>query len=279
MHTVLDLDLDFFIWPPYRHQCDWHRLPGSLWDHLASQEDVRRLLERRCHLSRANPIPGREFVEHVDAFITWSAWLREKKLSAPFTVIHVDAHADLGPGVNLTCRYVETELLTLPVSDRRTPRFGDKGINSGNYLVGAIANRWISRLTWVHPTDRNMPPLEGRGELAGLTQAYERICRLLEPDEEPGPHRGWISDLPHWCFCDDDRDKGLIELKERKPVHHGERNAAPIHVEPPVPFGLSVESDFEFSGFTHMVVAQSPQYTPPPADLLLPVIREYFCPT
>lgn len=279
MHTILDLDLDFFVWPPYRHQCDHVRLPDSEWEHLASQEEVRHLLERRCHLSGASPIPGREFVEHVDAFRTWSAWLKEKKLSAPFSVVHVDAHADLGAGWNLTCHYIETELLALPVNNRCTPRFGNDGLNSGNYLVGAIANRWISCLTWVHPTDRNPPLLEGLGDSPNLTPPYERIRRLLEPDVDSAPHARWVGDLPHWCFRNYDPYTGLIELKETKATQCGESDPAPIHVEPPVRFDLRVENDFEFSEFTHMMVAQSPQYTPPSADRLIPVIREYFYPT
>jgi hypothetical protein len=279
MHTILDLDLDFFVWPPYRHRCDHDRLPDTEWEHLATQEDVRQFLERRCHLSKANPIPGRELVEHVDAFTTWSLWLKQKKLSSPFAVIHIDAHADLGAGVNLTCHYVETELLALPVGDRRTPRFGDKGINSGNYLVGAIANRWISCLTWVHPVDRNLRPPARGSDSPNLTLPYERIRWLSEPDDEAGPHERWAGDLPAWCFRDYDWRTGLIELRETGPTQCAESDPAPVHLEPPVRFDLSVEDDFEFSTFTHMVVAQSPQHTPVSADHLLPVIREYFCPT
>ncbi len=279
MHTILDLDLDFFVWPPKRDRCDHDRLPDSECQHLASQEDVRQFLEQRCHLNRASPIPGQEFVEHVDAFTTWSVWLKEKKLSAPFAVVHVDAHADLGAGWNLTCHYVETELLALPVGGRRTPRFGDKGINSGNYLVGAIANRWISNLTWVHPVDRNLRALGGGGDSPNLTLQYERIRCLLDPDDEACPHERWAGDLPPRCFRNYDWHTGLIELRETKPTHFGQSDPTPVHLEPPIRFDMSVEDHFEFSRFTHMVVAQSPQYTPVSADHLLPVIREYFCPT
>ena len=50
----------------------------------------------------------------------------------------------------------------------------------------------------------------------------------------------------------------------------------PIHIEPPVPLVCVAAGRFESNGFTHLVVAQSPQYTPKSADSLLPVIRHYF---
>ena len=86
--------------------------------HLYSAEEACGFLEGRCHLTRQTRIPGQEFDEHQEAFHTWRRWLREGKLSTPFCVIHVDGHADLGSAFRPTSRYVERELLALPIAAR-----------------------------------------------------------------------------------------------------------------------------------------------------------------
>jgi UPF0489 domain len=99
MDCVLDFDLGFFL-SPIAHD-SWgspsatERLSSDRYRHTTSDQ-VRTFLEQKCHLSRHSKILGREVVEHVDAFSTWRRWLEEKKLSEPFTIVHVDAHADMG---------------------------------------------------------------------------------------------------------------------------------------------------------------------------------------
>jgi hypothetical protein len=150
MHTVLDLDLDFFGWPTLHDREHEERPIDDDFKHLADETDVRNFLERQCHLSTAAKLPGRQFVEHVDAFVTWREWIQLGKLSAPFAVVHIDGHADLGAGLGtyLVKRYIETKLLALPLEQRAYPWFDEReGVNSADYLVAAVANRWISRLT------------------------------------------------------------------------------------------------------------------------------------
>jgi hypothetical protein len=197
-------------------------------------------------------LPGREFAEHQEAFRVWRSWVEEKKLRAPFALVHVDAHADLGAGgLNQTCSSV-AKLLQRAVDRRSHPRFGPRGANSSNYLAFAIANRWVAHLTYVVPTVDGKAP---QGDL----------------------------DLPPWCFRDNDWRTGLIELKTYGQGAFMLRNPVPTHVEPsvpfdlaPVPFNLMTSGKFERDGFTHMVLAHSRPYTPLAADRLLPVIREYF---
>lgn len=111
----------------------------SEFRHLAHETEVRSFLERQCHLNRSTRIPGREFVEHIDAFHTWKQWIQEGRLIAPFNVVHVDGHSDLGAGIGLTCHYIETELLALPLPERSAPRLNEHdGITSANYLVAAM---------------------------------------------------------------------------------------------------------------------------------------------
>jgi hypothetical protein len=274
MNTVLDLDLDFLsgLLTPTHLTTTGCRADEVTY--LAKEEDVRSFLEQRCHLSRSSPIPGKEVIEHEEAFRIWRSWIKEGKLRVPFAVIHVDAHADLGAGVNLTCCYIQTELLTVPLGERCEPRFGPTGLNSGNYLMGAIANRWIERLTYVFPTNRTLPD-EAYSKAAAHAEQYAKILALCNAGAAQQPP---VGDLPAWCFRDGDWETGLIELKRIKPEDFLKYDPAPVHVEPAVPFNLTPESEANFFGFTHIVVAQSPQYTPPLADSLLCVIREYYDP-
>ena len=116
MHTVLDLDLDFFVWPvEHDREENEGRLDPREFS-AQSEEQVRRFLEERCGLSPSNRIPGRRLVHHVEAFTTWREWLQKRMLTEPFAVIHVDAHSDLGSGAfNKSPKFFETELLASPL--------------------------------------------------------------------------------------------------------------------------------------------------------------------
>jgi hypothetical protein len=152
---MLDLDLDFFVWPPFRDRPKESRLPTVAWRQVASEDEVRSFLERQCHLSRQVPMPGREAEQHQEAFNVWSQWIDNETITAPFEVAHIDAHSDLGSGLfNRSCTFIERELLGMSLEERRHPAFGPDHLNSGNYLLGVIANRWMSRLTYVYPAER-----------------------------------------------------------------------------------------------------------------------------
>ncbi|HEV2198783.1 MAG TPA: UPF0489 family protein [Bryobacteraceae bacterium] len=270
MQTVLDLDLDFFVWPPFRRRPEEARLPRSEWKHLSSESEVRWFLERQCHLSAQTPVSGNEAEEHQEAFKLWRQWIDGGEIMAPFNVVHVDAHSDLGSGWgNRSCTFIETELLAMPIEQRRHPAFGPDHLNSGNYLLGAIANGWISQLTYVYPADR----IESEPGAPGGLPRFEddiREARLLRTGQEPP-----VSDLPAWIFQNGDWRTGLIELKHRP---GSQDDNPPVHTEAPVPFKLVEQRKFSFSGVTHMFLAHSPPYTPVEADKLLPVVREYFHP-
>lgn len=267
MDIVLDLDLDFFGWPPLHYQEGQGRPIESEFEYLADEAEVCNFLERQCHLSKNDKILGRQFVEHVDAFRIWRDWMQEGKLTSPFAVVHVDAHSDLGAGMGLTCMYIETELLALPLTQRSSPRFNsDDGVNSANYLVAAIANRWISRLTYVYPTD---PAPDERSENPHLTEISKFLGGINGERDRDLP-----GDLPPWCFQNDDYKH--IQLAHRRREDFLRDTGSYAHLEPPVPFQCKKGPEFDFSGFTHMVVAQSRDYIPESSDHLLSVICEYF---
>jgi hypothetical protein len=274
MHTILDLDLDFFTWPPLRDTLEEARPPRSEFEWLASEGEVRSFLEKQCHLSRQAPVLGCEAGHHQEAFSAWRQWVENGTIIAPFNIVHVDGHSDLGAGwPNRSCTFIETELLAMPVEERRHPALGPNHLNSGNYLLGTIANRWISQLTYVYPADRNeAAPIEP-GRLPRLEDSARRMGTLLRTGQEPQ-----VSDLPRWIFRDDDWKTHLIELRHYDPARHRRSYAddQPLHTEPPVPFSWVEDRKFSLTDVTHMFLAHSPEYTPVEADELLPFIREYF---
>jgi hypothetical protein len=52
----------------------------------------------------------------------------------------------------------------------------------------------------------------------------------------------------------------------------------PLTWEPAVPNAYTAGKSFAVEGITHVILAQSPGYTPKSADSLIPLIREYFYP-
>jgi hypothetical protein len=277
MHTILDLDLDFFVWPPFRHEPESQRLPASECRHLASRTQVRAFMEGKCCLSTQEPLPGYEAEAHVNAFKVWARWIEDNRLSVPFDVVHVDAHSDLGSGENQSCWFIERELLALPVDERGHPIFGPDHLNSGNYLLGAIANRWIAHLTYVYPVDPNPPtsfisgePITPVESMMRIEDTMMRIQKSFYREDPP------VFDLPAWIFRENDWHTNVIELKHCRGDQSCLCNEPPLRIEPPVPLQLKASSDFCFSGFTHVFLAHSPEHTPVEADELLPVIREYI---
>jgi hypothetical protein len=272
MHTILDLDLDFFVWPPFRDCPEEARLPASEWKHLASEVEVRLFLDKQCHLSKQAQVLGCEREQHQDAFSVWRQWIDDERIIAPFNVVHVDAHSDLGSGwSNRSCTFIETEVLAMPAEERRHLPFGKDHLNSGNYLLGAIANRWISQLTYVYPTDRIEAAQIQPGSLPRFEDGLRDLGRLLSANREPP-----VNDLPAWIFRNNDWKTELIELKHCRSGSHRGFCELPVHTEPPVPFKCVVAEEFNSDSFTHVFVAHSPEYTPVEADRLLPIIREYF---
>lgn len=268
MQVVLDLDLDVFS----QDAVSWPRpgtRPSEERHRCASPLDVRRFLEQRCLLTYRTKLPGAEFRDHDEAFSIWKRWIDNGTIVAPFEVVHVDAHADMGMG-DSGYLYLMDELLALPLEERGTPRRGHDAMNAGNYLMFAIANRWISRLTYVFP------------QLTDWIQNWNSA-----PSGNPSGNReqsGRPTDLMPMHFRNCDIDSGHIELKhcDRATLDRcmGRRTVGPaISLEPGVPFEFTPIPRFGRSGFTHMVVARSPEYTPRSADSLLPILREYYEPT
>ncbi len=128
MSVILDLDLDFFVWPVVRGEVEG-RPPAS--EHsCATPVQVRLFLEQRCGLSLENPIPGRFCETHDEAFDVWKMGIADQTLAHPFEVAHVDGHSDLSFG-DPSWSYIMKTVLALPPDQRADPERGYGGLNAG----------------------------------------------------------------------------------------------------------------------------------------------------
>lgn len=140
----LDLDLDFFLnRTAYRSGSDTGRL-GSEYKPWSISE-VRHFLEDRCGLSQSAPIQGRMVESHVAVLDFWRTLITSSRLTAPFEVIHVDAHPDLwvGNGLHITVGFLYID------SKHGLASINRKYVHSGNYLTFAILYGWVGSLVWV----------------------------------------------------------------------------------------------------------------------------------
>lgn len=242
MNHVLDLDLDFFLSPYEGLNAHPRRLSREKF--IPWTEDaVRDFLETQCLLDRTAPKPGRFIIEHIDAFWCWRDLLANGILVSPFSLVHVDAHADLGCG-GPCFKYLHGELLHLPVNQRATPKTTFGGIHSSNFISFALACRWLTKVDFVFNKDT---PLDDQ--------------------------------LPNWAFHNWDVASNILELKQMDPdsLKWFDQQPRAIGSEPAIPCEIHCEDSYRATHeFDFVILAQSPGYTPETSDALISVIREYI---
>lgn len=206
-----------------------------------SIEEAISYLERNCGLE--GPLPGRVVEEHDEVFRIWRQLIEEGSLTTPFHVTHLDAHADMGMG-DTGYVYVMTELLLRDPEDRTYPPEGEGKLNASNFVLFAVACRWMDRLTYVYPP--------GGGS------------------DIPGIHKkgwDWNSDMLQLKCIDPNDVLRLFDSIEPEP----------IHVEPEVPLEcFSCDEYSNDSAFDFITLARSPEFTPAKSDVIYDAIRERF---
>jgi hypothetical protein len=243
---ILDLDLDFFVhgaahWrPDDAGRLDDEEFPA--WD----LEEALFFLTDRCRL--AGPLPGVVVENHGELFGAWRGAIGEGRLSPPFEVTHVDAHADLGLGDSGHV-YLMTDLLHRKPEERRDPSEGVGGLEDGNYLAFAIACRWISSLLYVHND-------EGGHDLMPYHLAdFEPEASQLQLKAMEGSVIAELHEL-------------LIDREAPIPVER---------LEPAIPFRHENWRGFNaVEPFDWICLARSPTYTPSGADAIFDEIRSRF---
>lgn len=249
---VLDLDLDYFLDMPV-HDVDYSsnkrvvdsECIKSVW----SEERVRAFLENNLGLSKKHKVEGHLLKGHDEALYFWGDLLEAKKLVAPFSVVHVDSHADLSFG-DITKDFVLNDLIFWK-PEYRIPRYCKDcefdgryyNIGIGNYLLYALAFRWISDLSYcANPNcDAGDIPKEILTKRIPecLTEPYSLHIKLCPTDE---------------CCT------------SKKPQ------------EPKIPLQIisKIEQVQNDKQFDFISVAQSPNYTPKNADYILDIVKEYI---
>ena len=155
---VLNLDLDFFVSPIEQYRSDEdQRLPDDgyeVWD----EDSLRTFLENQCGIISTNRTKGWIVKYHKEVFFLWRQLIEKGQISHPFELWHVDAHDDLGSGfMDQGFFDVITRLVFNPPSER--PDSDLSKLTSGNYLLFALACRWIKSLAIIrHPEDNEQIP-------------------------------------------------------------------------------------------------------------------------
>lgn len=146
---VLDLDLDFFLSDCCPLALLGERPMNSCAQHWSAQR-VEAFLTDQCGLSKDKKTPGRVFETHDGALDFWQEQLTCGSLSAPFDVVHVDAHSDLAFGKPGPSFVLKAVLTRLPEERPSLYSYRDgKKLDEANYLLFALAFRWISSLKLV----------------------------------------------------------------------------------------------------------------------------------
>ena len=249
---IINIDMDFFLdnietGIPFNDI----RVPdnqNSPWN----EKDVRQFLESNCGLFPKKTINGRIMTEHKDAYYFWRELITGKRLTVPFEVIHVDAHSDLGGGDSAWV-FIYEEVLNMPIEERLNIekfqyRHDLEKLDSGNYLLYAIASHWIKSLTL--------------------------IC-----------HPKWHEDFYRIIMKDSKDNSGYIQMKRfYKKIDFSVNNINDTKQD----FELESEIEFKIvrdyrkynepmmGNFDFLVMSQSPSYTPASADFILEVIKDYI---
>jgi len=242
---ILDIDLDFFLNElslPNGSTERWD--PGNIlpWD----VKEVVNFLENQCGLSKNDLIEGRIVTQHHEAFCFWRELIEKDILKTPFEIVHIDAHADLGTGDG-SGKYITEQLLHMSFDERMYPNVEETfGLYETNYLIFAVACRWVSGITYVS-------------------------------------HPMWENDLCWYHWKDYDETTGFLQLKKYNPggfqrvSNKPEDRPIPIELEPAVPFERIDRFEYHNSEkFSFIVLSHSPAYTPPDSDKLIPAIKEYI---
>lgn len=184
---VLDLDMDFFLSDP----CPLAPLgerPDESCASMWSEEEIVRFLEEQCGLSREHPVPGAIFDTHDKALDYWQARLDEGSLQAPFEVVHVDTHSDLAFGPPGTGYVLNVVLSRLP-SQRADIALYRKGVelDEANYLLFALAFRWISRLAYVRNPKSHQDIPRQLLDTEGNIHLRSFISQMMEGKNGPEP--------------------------------------------------------------------------------------------
>lgn len=263
---ILDIDMDYFLDKvPFLSNDDiMERLTEEEFGKYVWSEDrVRAFFENNLGLSEDKKIKGCIVVGHNEALDFWKELMTKGELEMPFEVFHVDSHGDLGTGYH-SPHFIMNKLLTYPVEERMEHSiYADggkiRGVGIGDYLLFAIAYRWLSKLTFcINPCVDNKTDflqLNMKDFVINYVGSAktENVIQLVHNPDMKAPYN-------------------IDDEEERKKYS---RN---LIKEPEVPFiTIPTIDEVQFNGdFEFAIMAQSPNYTPKSADFILDMFKKYI---
>jgi hypothetical protein len=238
---VLDIDLDAFLnGTAVMGANAGQRLNGD--DYVPwTPAEVRAFLEGRCGLSTSERRRGASFEHHHEAFFYWQRLIDAGTLTAPFDVVHVDAHSDLsteGSGGHI---YLLTELLSYPIQERGA-LLDPSRVTFANYPAFAAALGWLRSFTWVRPPTGDN----------GILQFYVGNDAI---HLKHYPVSAFVGGLDPFAW----------------------RHVQPLTEDDPIPASVITTDDYSAdTQFDFVTVCRSPQFTPDESDSLFELIRGYI---
>ena len=199
MQRVLDIDLDFFLSAtcPFAGECE--RSFGAI---PLEENVVRDFLEKKLKLSKTEKIHGEIFSTHDYAIDFWKSLIDEGKLTPPFTVVHVDAHSDLGIAQH-GYPFIKNSVLCRPPKARYADYRALKQLNEANYLLFAMAYRWIYELVNLRiPLSKQDMPLDlCFGEYLQLKSAFPMLFEAKYGTEPKVFYKEYKNGLEYIAPC------------------------------------------------------------------------------
>jgi hypothetical protein len=237
---VLHLCLDLFVDPLPPWTGGETRLPEPEFG-VRSREEVERFLGAACGLrAGSSRVPGRLVTDHEAPLGVLGEWVEAGELTAPFDLVHADAHSCLGSG-DEGWHYVLGTLMHLPAERRARP--DPLRITPENWLLFAVAAGWIRSLDLiVHPGWK------------------PDVLPVLFEGHDPGSGRLRLAAY----------DRNLLALAFEM---DGLELPPAIAFAEPVPIRVGRRDEVSGLGpFDRVVVSRAPRYTPPGTDGLAEVV-------
>lgn len=251
---ILDIDMDYFLKeiPIMISGNSTVRISDDDYP-VWSKDEVIDFFENRLGLSKEIKIKGKIVTHHNEALYHWRKLIQECRLSVPFEVVHIDSHADLGLGYP-SWVFILDSLLSVSVEERiKIENYRDifekyYEPSIGDYLLFALAFRWISKLVYVcNPAD----------------MGNDYVWMILKDGIEP-------NDKIQLAY---NKEMKAVEIASKT-----EKYYATAYREPEVDFEIvrRVE-DVSYNGdFDYIIFCVSPNYTPAAADFIIEIMREYI---
>lgn len=262
--NVLNIDLDFFLNDRILSVSDdsAENRPDDPYLKPWKSDSVKDFLEKNLGLKSEKKAKGTVVKSHDEVYYIWRDLITTNVLSHPFNLTHIDAHSDLGLG-GTSSFYILTEILAKSLPDRYFPKVGGfEGLDFGNYLAFAIANRWIRSLNFIIPEC--------------WRDDIER--KFLTEESRQGLEDG----IPYGHYNLEIELK-LIKHEDIDHLLNGSKTLENVSIkvgEPIVPFNIipfdKIPSEISKTKWDFVFLAQSPGYTPVTTDILIPIIQNYI---